>query len=430
MSTSLPNPAQTSPSLATRYKTIRDFTERIAQPLSPEDCMIQSMADTSPIRWHMAHTTWFFETFILASKPKYQVFDEQFNFLFNSYYNTVGDQFPRPQRGFISRPGLEETRNYRRHVDQHIVEFLESGDLPAELRYQIEVGLNHEQQHQELMLTDIKHALSSNPTLPVYQPGPFALYEPPNQEWFDFGEGIHEVGVPSAGSKQSDVAFAFDNESPRHRVFLHDYSIAGHPVTCGQFIDFIEDGGYDRPDHWLSLGWSAVQANGWNAPLYWIKQDGTWMQFTLAGLKPIDPNATLCHVSYFEADAYARWAGYRLPTEFEWEHAATGCDGDQFANHLMQLGFAIHPTGGEAATQSPSQMLGGVWEWTSSSYAAYPGYAPPDGALGEYNGKFMCNQYVLRGGSVATSSDHIRPSYRNFFSPDARWQFSGFRLAK
>lgn len=413
----------TQPDLAARYQAVREFTERIAAPLSPEDCMVQSMPDTSPARWHMAHTTWFFETFILGSQTGYKVFDDQFKFLFNSYYNSVGDQFPRPQRGLISRPGLEKIRDYRRSVDRQMVELLDADQLPTSLRYSMEVGLHHEQQHQELMLTDIKHVLSCNPTLPVYQAGAFALSEKPNSDWFDFDEGVFEVGHGGDG-------FAFDNESPRHRVFLHDFSLAGHPVTCGQFIDFIEDGGYERPDHWLSLGWTAVQENGWNAPLYWVKQDGQWMQFTLAGLQPVNRDWPVCHVSYFEADAFARWAGYRLPTEFEWEHASGGCGGDQFADHLMRLGFAIHPTGGEAASNQPAQMFGGVWEWTSSSYAAFPGYAPPEGALGEYNGKFMCNQYVLRGGSVATSSNHIRPTYRNFFSPDARWQFSGFRLAK
>jgi ergothioneine biosynthesis protein EgtB len=304
-----------------------------------------------------------------------------------------------------------------------MVELLDADQLPASLRYSMEVGLHHEQQHQELMLTDIKHVLSCNPTLPLYQAGAFALLEKPNSDWFDFDEGVYEVGHAGDG-------FAFDNESPRHRVFLHDFSLAGHPVTCGQFIDFIEDGGYEQPEHWLSLGWTSVQENGWNAPLYWVKQDGEWMQFTLAGLQPVNPDWPVCHVSYFEADAFARWAGYRLPTEFEWEHASAGCGGDQFADHLMQLDLAIHPTGGAAASNQPAQMFGGAWEWTSSSYAAFPGYAPPDGALGEYNGKFMCNQYVLRGGSVATSSNHIRPTYRNFFPPDARWQFSGFRLAK
>ncbi len=414
-----------SRTLLEKYQAIRDFSDRIAQPLSPEDCMVQSMPDTSPTRWHLAHTTWFFETFVLGACPGYQNFNQRFNYLFNSYYNTVGDQFPRPQRGLISRPGLAEIRDYRRHVDQQMVEFLQS-DVPQGLQDAIEVGLNHEQQHQELMLTDIKHVLSCNPLLPAYQSGEYSPSERPLDQWFEFSEGIFESGYQGEG-------FCYDNELPRHRTFLEDFSIAGHPVTCGQFIEFIEDGGYDRPDHWLSLGWTAVQEQGWKAPLYWLKDhqhDSQWMQFTLAGLSPVNRNWPVCHVSYFEADAFARWAGYRLPTEFEWEQAASIGGGDQFADHLMRLGLVIHPTGGGTAVSGPAQMLGGVWEWTSSSYAAYPGYMPPAGAMGEYNGKFMCNQYVLRGGSVATCSNHIRPTYRNFFGPAARWQFSGFRLAK
>jgi ergothioneine biosynthesis protein EgtB len=379
----------------------------------------------------MAHTTWFFETFVLASFPKYQVFDERFKYLFNSYYNAVGDQFPRAQRGTISRPGLQETLEYRRHVDNAMGEFLESAQPEERLSATIEIGLNHEQQHQELMLTDIKHALSCNPTLPVYEAGVLAAGIRNDCEWNSFREGIVQVGHRGG-------SFGFDNESPRHRVLLHDYSIAKRCVSAGEFIEFIDDGGYERPDHWLSLGWNSVQSNAWSAPLYWVKHNRQWMVYTLAGLVPVDRNWPVCHISYFEADAFARWAGYRLPTEFEWEHACemelsnTGTSTKpsvhtrQFADCLLVDGQAVHPTGGDPA----GNMLGGVWEWTSSSYGAYPGYAAPDGALGEYNGKFMCNQYVLRGGSVATSSSHIRSTYRNFFGPDARWQFSGFRLAR
>jgi ergothioneine biosynthesis protein EgtB len=286
------------------------------------------------------------------------------------------------------------------------------------------IGINHEQQHQELMLTDLKHVLSCNPMFPVYRDSPMASSRPASNRWHDFEEGIYEVG--DAGSE-----FCFDNESPRHRVFLHDFSIAQDLVTCGQYIEFMEDGGYQRPDHWLSLGWGAVNREDWDAPLYWFKQDGQWMQFTLAGSVPVDPHWPVCHLSYFEADAFARWSGHRLPTEFEWE---VSCElsldetldlkTEPFADVLFDRKKAIHPT------CSPDSMLGSVWQWTSSSYAAYPGYRPPDGALGEYNGKFMCNQYVLRGGSVATSSNHIRPTYRNFFPAHARWQFSGLRLAR
>ncbi len=410
-------------SLAEQYIQVREFTNRLAAPLSPEDCMIQSMPDASPVRWHLAHTTWFFETFLLAPLSGYRVFDEEFSYLFNSYYNQVGAQFPRARRGTISRPGLKRTREYREYVNQRMLDFLEHGEHCDDTRYTIQVGLNHEQQHQELILTDIKHALAGNPLLPVYEAGPTAPFETPADTWIDFSGGIYPVGHAGSG-------FAYDNESPRHETLLRDFAIAGHPVTCGQFMDFIEDGGYERADHWLSAGWTTVQERGWKAPLYWVKRDGDWMQFTLSGLKPVDREWPVCHVSYFEADAWARWAGYRLPTEFEWEVAAPHSEGDQFADLLLECGFAVHPTGGDSADCRPAQMFGGVWEWTSSSYAAYPGYLPPDGAIGEYNGKFMCNQYVLRGGSVATSSAHIRPTYRNFFPPETRWQFSGFRVAK
>jgi len=282
--------------------------------------------------------------------------------------------------------------------------------------------LNHEQQHQELMLTDIKHVLSCNPTLPVYQPGHLATVQRLDQDWFEFEEGLYEIGA--------NGGFAFDNELPRHRTWLEPFGLASSPVTCGQYIEFIEAGGYQRPDPWLSLGWSTVQQQQWDAPLYWVRQGSEWMIFTLAGLVPVGLDWPVCHVSYFEADAFARWAGYRLPTEFEWEVASGRASGNQFADQLWDEQQAIHPTAEKGPAGSIQQMLGSVWEWTSSSYAPYPGYAPPAGALGEYNGKFMCNQYVLRGGSVATSRDHIRTSYRNFFPPEARWQFSGFRLAR
>ncbi|MGI9519513.1 MAG: ergothioneine biosynthesis protein EgtB [Pirellulaceae bacterium] len=411
-------------SLANQYQRIRDLTTRLADPLSAEDCMIQSMPDASPVRWHLAHTAWFFETFVLDSLPGYEVFDEQFQYLFNSYYNRVGAQFPRSQRGLISRPGLQRTRQYREYVDQHMLEMLDNCGVRKDVEHAIQIGLNHEQQHQELILTDIKHALSCNPLLPAYhQSAAMAPSQRPIDRWLEFTGGIYEVGYAGTG-------FAYDNESPLHQVLIHDFSLAGHPVTCGQFIDFIEDGGYQRPDHWLAAGWDTVQEQVWTAPLYWMQHDGQWMQFTLAGLQPVQRDWPVCHVSYFEADAWARWAGTRLPSEFEWEVAAASSSRDQFADRLLRDGHAIHPTGGDSATTAPVQMFGGVWEWTSSSYAAYPGYAPPHGALGEYNGKFMCNQYVLRGGSVASSADHIRPTYRNFFPPDARWQFSGFRVAK
>lgn len=407
-----------------RYQQVRRLSDRIVQPLSAEDCMVQSMDDVSPTRWHLAHTTWFFETFVLSRFKDYEVFDPQFNFLFNSYYNTVGKQFPRPQRGFVSRPGLDEIKQYRKHVDRHVVDLIESDRMNDEIAGTLLIGTHHEQQHQELMLTDIKHVLSCNPTMPVYRDDKLASSRPGTGKWWEFDEGIYEVGV-------SKAPFSFDNESPRHRAFIHDFAVSEDLVSCGQFIEFMEDGGYQRPEHWLAMGWDAVGNGDWDAPLYWFQQDGQWMQFTLAGPVPVDPRWPICHLSYFESDAYARWSGHRLPTEFEWEvacEATSQISGDArlegFVDQLLERNEAIHPTG------SPASMLGGLWQWTSSSYAAYPGYRPPAGALGEYNGKFMCNQYVLRGGSVATSSDHIRSSYRNFFPPGARWQFSGLRLAR
>lgn len=413
-----------SNTLSKRYQTVRDFTDQIAAPLSAEDCMIQSMPDASPTRWHMAHTTWFFETFILAEQPDYVEFDPQFRYLFNSYYNAVGSQFPRSQRGVISRPDFQQTQDYRRHVDEHMQVLFESNRLSPTAQQAIEIGLNHEQQHQELMLTDIKHAFSLNPLLPAYD-STSLLVSPERQDsgWVDFPEAIHEIGKTEEG-------FGFDNESPRHRVLTGPYALANRTVDCGAYLKFIEDGGYQRPDHWLSLGWDMVQRNQWTAPLYWVNRDNQWMIYTMAGLVPLCEAWPVCHVSYFEADAFARWAGYRLPTEFEWEAACPTDPSQQFADCLTQNRQAIHPQWTAAKPRPLEGMLGGVWEWTSSSYAAYPGYTPPDGAFGEYNGKFMCNQYVLRGGSVATSQSHIRKTYRNFFPPEARWQFSGIRLAK
>jgi len=411
------------------YQRIRRFSDQISAPLSPEDCMVQSMPDVSPTRWHLAHTTWFFETFVLSQRDDYRIFDPQFNYLFNSYYNQIGKQFPRAERGLVSRPGLDRIREYRAYVDQHVTDVLHSHEPSDAMARTLRVGLHHEQQHQELMLTDIKHVLSCNPTFPVYggvQFGDSTSIAKSNR--IDVAEGLHEVGHGGDG-------FAFDNEFPRHRVFLPAFSVATSPVCCGQYMAFIDDGGYQRPDHWLSQGWATVLERTWEAPLYWLKQDDRWMQFTLGGLVEVDPEWPVCHLSYFEADAFARWSSMRLPTEFEWEIALSQVNRNhsqvegQFADHLLSRDGIIHPTSTIAKEETTHRMLGCVWEWTSSSYAAYPGYQVPPGALGEYNGKFMCNQYVLRGGSCATSSDHIRPTYRNFFPPDARWQFSGLRLA-
>ena len=412
--------------LALRYRAVRSLSDAISGPLSAEDCMVQSMPDVSPTRWHLAHTTWFFETFLLRRNESYEVFDDQFQYLFNSYYNAVGKQFPRPQRGLISRPGLNEIREYRAYVDSQMESFL-LRELDASTQRIVNVGIHHEQQHQELMLTDIKHVLSCNPLLPAYHDNEFELPAETQLEWVPFSGGTRSIG-------HDQLTFCYDNELPVHAALLHDFQIASRPVTCGEYIQFIEDGGYNRPDHWLSMGWSTVNELGWDAPLYWLKKGGAWFVYTLAGLVPIDEAWPVCHVSYFEADAFARWSGARLPTEFEWEVAASEqpIEG-QFADHCLATDRAVHPTlpaRRNAAPGCPQHLFGGVWEWTQSSYAPYPGYCPPDGALGEYNGKFMCNQYVLRGGSVATSWDHIRPTYRNFFPPEARWQFSGVRLAR
>ena len=408
-------------SLLQRFLAVRQFTERITDPLSAEDCLVQSMDDASPTRWHLAHTTWFFETFALNGQTGYEVFDRDFNYLFNSYYNSIGQQFPRSKRGLISRPGLAEIERYRRHVDDQICQRLESDDYAQQMADVLEVGLQHEQQHQELILTDIKHALAGNPTFPEYRADPFDPTSSNVRRPDQITAGNYQIG-------HSDNTFAYDNESPRHQVHLKGYRLSPSLVSCGEYLEFMEDDGYNRPEFWLSLGWNTVQQNGWCAPLYWHQQDGQWLQYTLAGLAPVDPDWPVCHVSLFEADAFARWAGKRLPTEFEWEVAARQTPEAvlaeaPFVDFLIDRELAVHPT------RQPDSLLGGLWQWTSSSYQAYPGYRPPDGAIGEYNGKFMCNQYVLRGGSVATHSTHIRPTYRNFFPTHTRWQFTGIRLA-
>lgn len=410
----------TADSVADAFQSTRQFTEQLALPLSAEDCMVQSMDDVSPTRWHLAHTTWFFETFVLGDQPDYESFDPQFNYLFNSYYNTIGVQFPRNRRGLISRPGLEQIRNYRKHVDQHLLRRLQQPEFAAKYRRLIEVGIQHEQQHQELILTDIKHVLSCNPTWPRYQELPLDTTPQTTPDApITIDEGIYQIGHEGKG-------FAFDNESPRHKVFLTQCTVDSKLVTCGEYLEFMNAGAYERPEYWLSMGWSAVQQNQWRSPLYWLQIDGEPMQFTLAGLCQLDLDAPVTHVSFFEADAYARWRGKRLPTEVEWEVAAvqTSIVNDEpFVDWFVDRQLAIHPT------RSPHGFCGSVWQWTASSYLGYPGYQPPAGAVGEYNGKFMCDQHVLRGGSVATHSNHIRPTYRNFFPAAARWQFTGIRLA-
>ncbi len=417
----------TTNELRGRFAAVREFTEALCAPLSPEDCCIQSMPDASPTRWHLAHTSWFFETFLLKADPGYRAYDEHYEVLFNSYYNSVGEQFPRARRGLLSRPSLAEVQEYRRHVDEAVARWFASGriDEDAELANIVEWGVQHEQQHQELMLTDLKHLFSLNPLLPAYrQPANAESIAATPIKWIEFNAGLCEIGHAGAG-------FAYDNESPRHRVYLDGFHLASRPVTSGEFVQFIEDGGYRRPELWLSEGWRSVQELGDARPLYWFHRDGQWLEFTLAGLRPLDRELPACHLSYFEADAYARWAGARLPMEAEWEVAAQGADAaGNYLDALIADDRTIHPRAARSSDGGLRQMFGDVWEWTASPYTAYPGYQPPAGALGEYNGKFMCNQYVLRGGSCATPSTHIRPTYRNFFPPAARWQFSGMRLAR
>lgn len=423
--------------LISRYETVRQFSETLAAPLSAEDCAIQSMPDASPTRWHLAHTTWFFETFLLKGTAGYRTFHPHFEVLFNSYYNSVGEQFPRAQRGMISRPGLAETMDYRRHVDESMKSFLADRELDERTLSVIEIGLQHEQQHQELILTDIKHALSINPLFPVYQVKTATAEKASSRdEVVSSKGGIVDIGF-------SGGQFCFDNELPRHQVLLQSYGLSASCVTNADYLKFMAAGGYQRPEFWLSAGWSTCQQRRWNSPAYWHRNGSDWQQFTLCGLQDVELDAPVCHVSYFEADAYARWAGKRLPTEFEWENlvsfdqdkAATSEEGQCIKGHwstnLIESGVGCHPQVSKAdAKDRPFvNAFGNVWEWTASQYTAYPGYSPPDGALGEYNGKFMCNQFVLRGGSCATPFGHIRPTYRNFFPPDARWQFSGIRLA-
>jgi ergothioneine biosynthesis protein EgtB len=391
-----------------RYAHVRARTMQLASPLSAEDQCVQSMPDASPTKWHLAHTSWFFEAVVLSAHAvRHAPFDERFSHLFNSYYESLGPRHPRPQRGLLTRPSLAEIHAYRQHVDAAMARFIDEADGSAweAAAPLIELGLNHEQQHQELVLTDILHALWCNPLLPAYDASSVAVQPAPQAppEWISMPGGISHAGHAGEG-------FAFDNETPHHRVLLAPYRIAGRLVTCGEFAQFIADGGYGRANLWLSDGWAAVQAGGWTGPVYWIAPGDPrfpvshWQVFGLHGVQALDPEAPVTQLSFYEASAYAEWAGARLPTEFEWE----------------------------AAFNAPgiTQMTGHAWQWTRSSYDPYPGFRPWAGAVGEYNGKFMVGQIVLRGGSVATPAGHTRPTYRNFFPPGARWQFSGLRLAK
>ncbi len=416
---------QASPAdrLVSDYQVVRRMTEHLVGPLSPEDCQVQSMPDASPVKWHLAHTTWFFETFVLKHFASgFEEFHPSFNFLFNSYYNSVGDRLPRPRRGLMTRPTLDEVFAYRRATDRAMERYLGSiGEaLPAPAAATIELGLNHEQQHQELILTDIKHALAQNLLRPAYRRDESPLADVRSLEigWSFFEGGLDWAGHDGQG-------FAFDNEGPRHRVFLEDFRIGNRLVTSGEFRAFIEDGGYSRPELWLSDGWNAVKTHQWEAPLYWEQGDGRWWLMTLGGLRCLTEAEPVCHVSFYEADAFARWAACRLPTEFEWERVAS--DRNLVGNFLETE--TLHPRAADDGT-GVAQVFGDTWEWTQSPYTPYPGSKPAAGALGEYNAKFMCNQLVLRGGSCATPASHIRATYRNFFPPEARWQFTGIRLAK
>jgi ergothioneine biosynthesis protein EgtB len=411
-------PAVAREGLGTRFEAVRRATEGLCATLSAEDMVVQSMPDASPVKWHLAHSTWFFETFLLASRePGFAPFHPRYGFLFNSYYDAVGPRHARPKRGLLTRPSVDEVRAYRRQVDARVLALLARG-LDRGAAAVLELGLHHEQQHQELLLTDLKHALAENPLRPAYAPPlrPSSRPAPP-LGWVEHAGGLHEVGHEGPG-------FAFDNEGPRHRVWLEPFAIATRAVTCGEYLAFLEDGGYRRPELWLADGFAAVAARGWEAPLYWERDGGAWTIFTLHGQRPLDPEEPVAHVSLYEADAYARWARARLPSEEEWEVAARGAG----AEGTFAGGGRFHPA--VAGAGRPAQLLGDVWEWTRSAYAPYPGFQPAAGALGEYNGKFMCNQLVLRGGSCATPAGHVRSTYRNFFYPEARWQFSGIRLAR
>jgi len=442
----VPTPVASSRSarLLSRFHEVRDFTTKLSANLVPEDCVVQSMPDVSPTKWHLAHTTWFFETFILKKWiPGYESENSQYAYLFNSYYNAAGNMHRRDLRGLISRPTVEETHRYRSSIDEHIDNLLSRADekLFDEIEPIVVLGIHHEQQHQELLVTDIKHVFAQNPLHPVFRERKIDIVpaKPSPLRFVEFDETTIEIGHDGHG-------FSYDNEGPRHRALVLPFSLATRPITNAEYIAFIDDNGYARSEFWLSLGWTTVNepaSGGWQAPLYWEKHDGVWWNFTLSGFRPIDDSEPVTHISYFEADAFANWSGSRLPTEFEWEHAAANLSMD--GNFVESERFHPAPARGRAGSNAdgdgpPSgrageiselqQMFGDVWEWTRSAYSPYPRYRAAPGALGEYNGKFMCNQYVLRGGSCATSRAHIRRTYRNFFQPEKRWQFNGIRLAR
>ena len=410
----------------TNYCDVRDHTEALAAPLGPEDQVVQSMPDCSPTKWHRAHTTWFFEEFVLGPHAdRYQVVDPDHRYLFNSYYEAVGARQPRPRRGMITRPTVQEVGDYRCRVDDSMVALLDRG-IGAEVATLVELGLHHEQQHQELLLMDAKHLLFQNPLRPAYlAAGPTA--EPSTgvatpsaaSGWIHDDGGLTEIG-------HDGTDFSYDNEGPRHTTFLQPFAVADRLVTCGEWLAFMDDDGYRRADLWLSDGWATVNAEGWDAPMYWdTTASGAWELFTLGGCRPVDPAEPVVHVSYYEADAYARWAGHRLPTEDEWEVVAR----DRWSPPTRAGRPAPHPSAAGTDGSDPLQFSGEAWQWTSSAYLPYPGFRTAPGAVGEYNGKFMVNQHVLRGGCCATPRGHGRPTYRNFFPPASRWEFGGVRLA-
>lgn len=411
-------------SLLKSFRKVRSFSHKLAKPLSREDYVVQSMPDVSPTKWHLAHTSWFFEAFVLSKTiSKYRSLHPQYNFLFNSYYVQVGDRHSRPKRGLISRPTVDEVYEYREYVDKNMLKLFKTLDDKkfSKIAEVIEIGIHHEQQHQELIVTDIKHVLSENPLFPTYKKSTDNKKGKgvSGHKWVEFEGGIHTIG------NEGDN-FGYDNEFPLHKTYVEPFSLASRLVTNGEYMDFINDGGYSKAELWLSDGWNTVTLNNWEAPLYWIRNGNRWDLFTLGGLKKIDLNQPVCHLSFYEAEAFARWAGGRLPGEYEWEIASKG---QKIEGNFVDNGN-FHPVAATNSNGTIQQMYGDVWEWTRSPYSPYPGYNPPPGALGEYNGKFMCNQIVLRGGSCATSKSHIRNSYRNFFPPDSRWQFMGLRLAK
>ena len=411
--------------LGAEFSRVRENSVLLCRPLEIEDFELQAAAFTSPPKWHLAHTTWFFETFILKPHaPDYRPWHPAFEALFNSYYNAVGTPFNRAQRGLLSRPTVREIYNYRRAIDEQVLQLLNDDHLApaADLRSLLEIGLHHEQQHQELILTDLKFCLNINPLKPAYSeapPGSRLAHSRPENHWRAFEGGVVTVGAD--GSR-----FCFDNETPVHRQFLEPFALASGPVSNGDILEFIEDGGYQRPDLWLADGWDQVCRDNWTAPLYWRRLDGDWVSFTLGGELPLVADEPACHLSFYEADAFARWAGARLPTEAEWEVAA----GDRSVTGNFAGTRRYHPCADDTAGTDLAKLFGDVWEWTGSGYLPYPGFKPGRGAIGEYNGKFMSNQMVLRGGSCVSDSHHIRASYRNFFYPDDRWQFSGLRLAR